>query len=73
MEHSDSNNYQVACQRYFEFSHKTEELVSINHPNQYYEQSVRLLNGGDINSNAKTNNANKSSIKIEHIKVEMTQ
>ena len=76
MVHSDTNNYQVACQRYFEFAHKTDELVAINHPNQYFEQSMRLLN------NTANNNANKtlstannmlSNIKIEHVKVEMTQ
>ena len=74
MEHSDSNNYQVACQRYFEFSHKTDELVAINHPNQYFEQSMRLTNGTS-NNNAKNTNSsmNRSSIKIEHVKVEMTQ
>ncbi len=72
MEHSDSNNYQVACQRYFEFAHKTDELVAINHPNQYFEQSMRLLNGPSAANNNKTN-MNKSTIKIEHVKVEMTQ
>jgi DNA primase large subunit len=65
MEHSDSNNYQVACQRYFEYAHKTDELVAINHPNQYFEQSRRLLD----NPAAATNNNNTRS----HLKVEMTQ
>ena len=67
MDLSDSNNYQIACQRYFEFSHKTDEIVPINHPNQYFESSMRILNG--------TGNNDKSfrSIKKEHAKVEMTQ
>ena len=69
MEQSDSNNYQIACQRYFEFSHKTEELVSINHPNNYFEQSQRLLN----TTNKLTNNRQQPYIKSEHIKIEMTQ
>ena len=73
MEHSDSNNYQVACQRYFEFSHKTDELVAINHPNQYFEQSMRLLNGPSSNNNNNKTSMNRSTVKIEHVKVEMTQ
>lgn len=71
MEYADSNNYQIACQRYFEFSHKTEEIVPINHPNQYFEQSMRLLNGkSHLN---RTNQSQSQSIKKEHIKIEMTQ
>jgi hypothetical protein len=73
MEHSDSNNYQVACQRYFEFSHKTDELVAINHPNQYFEQSMRLINNGSAANNNNKTNMNRSIIKKEHVKVEMTQ
>jgi hypothetical protein len=76
MEHSDSNNYQIACQRYFEFSHKTEDLVPINHPNQYFEQSMRILNG-PFNKSSQINksmmNNSYSGIKKEHIKIEMTQ
>lgn len=68
MEQSESNNYQIACQRYFEFSHKTEEIIPINHPNQYFEQSMRLINGTSAKSTFRGNN-----IKMEHIKVEMTQ
>lgn len=66
MEHSDTNNFQIACQRYFEFSHKTEEIIPINHPNQYFEQSTRLLNG------LPRSGANRG-VKMEHVKVEMTQ
>lgn len=66
LEYSDNNNYQISCQRYFEMSHKTEEIVPINHPNQYFEQSKRILNGNKT--------ANKGpNIKIEHLKIEMTQ
>lgn len=64
LEFSDNNNYQISCQRYFELSHKTEEIVPINHPNQYFEQSKRILNG---------NKPKGPNIKIEHIKIEMTQ
>lgn len=67
LDHSDNSNYQIACQRYFELSHKTDEIVPINHPNQYFEQSKRIQNGSKPNANKGPN------IKIEHIKVEMTQ
>lgn len=45
IEHVDSQGYQIACQRYFEYTHKTEEIIPINHPNQYFEHSYRLLHG----------------------------
>lgn len=64
MEYSDGNNFQISCQRYFELSHKTDEIVPINHPNQYFEQSKRILNG--ISSKG-------PNVKIEHVKVEITQ
>ncbi len=75
MEHSDSNNYQIACQRYFEFSHKTEELVPINHPNQYFEQSMRILSSHSSGNSGATGSpyGYRRNIKMEHIKVEMTQ
>ena len=68
MEQSDTNNFQIACQRYFEFQHKTEELVPINHPNQYFEQSQRILNGVSKQANRAGPN-----VKIEHVKIEITQ
>jgi hypothetical protein len=66
MEHSDTNNYQIACQRYFEFTHKNDEFVSINHPNQYFELSQRILNPNN-------KSIKMPYIKTEHIKVEITQ
>lgn len=69
MEQVDSNNFQIACQRHFEFSHKTEEIVPINHPNQFFEQSMRLLNG----KSQQNRPSQSQSIKKEHVKIEMTQ
>lgn len=66
MEHSDSNNYQIACQRYLELSHKTDEIIPINHPNQYFEQSMRLVTGT-------YKKYQRPNIKTEPIKIEMTQ
>lgn len=67
MEHTDNNNYQIGCQRYFELSHKTDEIVPINHPNQYFEASQRILGVTRKNANPRGPN-----IKIEHIKIEAT-
>jgi hypothetical protein len=66
MEYSDSNNFQIACQRYFEYTHKADEFVSINHPNQYFELSQRILNPNN-------KSIKMPYIKQEHIKVEITQ
>ncbi|GCB72422.1 hypothetical protein scyTo_0006297 [Scyliorhinus torazame] len=39
-------HYQLACQKYFELSHNAEEVgFSLNHPNQYFIESQKLLNG----------------------------
>ena len=56
MELVDQSGYQLACQRYFEFTHKTDEIITVNHPNQYFEQSYRLINGQSLSNN---NNNNK--------------
>jgi hypothetical protein len=58
----DTSGYQLACQRYFEFTHKTEEIVTINHPNQYFESSYRINNGQSINQ--KTQNKYSTSTQI---------
>ncbi|NXA40035.1 PRI2 primase, partial [Eudromia elegans] len=40
-------HYQLACQKYFEFTHDIEDIgFSLNHPNQYFAESQRLLSGG---------------------------
>ncbi|XP_064626555.1 DNA primase large subunit-like [Lineus longissimus] len=40
-------HYQVACARYFELTHISEEQgLGINHPNQYFDESQRILKGG---------------------------
>ncbi|MBN3308890.1 DNA primase large subunit [Amia ocellicauda] len=40
-------HYQLACQKYFELTHSIEDSgFSLNHPNQYFVESQRLLNGG---------------------------
>ncbi|XP_065670790.1 DNA primase large subunit isoform X2 [Hydra vulgaris] len=40
-------HYQIACAKYFEVTHKSGEgTATINHPNQYFVESKRFLNGG---------------------------
>jgi DNA primase large subunit len=46
---TEASGYQIACQRYFEMSHKTEEIIPVNHPNQYFEQSYRITHGHNPN------------------------
>lgn len=36
-------HYQVACTRYFEVTHQKENVDTIEHPNQYFEQSKALV------------------------------
>uniref|UniRef100_A0AAR2JKB8 DNA primase large subunit n=1 Tax=Pygocentrus nattereri TaxID=42514 RepID=A0AAR2JKB8_PYGNA len=40
-------HYQLACQKYFELTHNIEDAgFSLNHPNQYFMESQKLLSGG---------------------------
>ncbi|XP_005484006.2 DNA primase large subunit isoform X1 [Zonotrichia albicollis] len=40
-------HYQLACQKYFELTHDIDDIgFSLNHPNQYFTESQKLLNGG---------------------------
>ncbi|XP_069873350.1 DNA primase large subunit isoform X2 [Dipodomys merriami] len=41
------SHYQVACQKYFEIIHKVDDCgFSLNHPNQFFFESQRMLAGG---------------------------
>lgn len=40
-------HYQVACQKYFEMIHNVDDCgFSLNHPNQFFDESQRVLHGG---------------------------
>ncbi|XP_069000175.1 DNA primase large subunit [Embiotoca jacksoni] len=40
-------HYQLACQKYFELTHNIEDTTfSLNHPNQYFIESQKVLGGG---------------------------
>lgn len=38
-------HYQIACQRYFEAVHHHEIDGGIQHPNQYFQESQKSING----------------------------
>ncbi|NWU34895.1 PRI2 primase, partial [Hylia prasina] len=39
-------HYQLACQKYFELTHDVDDIgFSLNHPNQYFTESQKLLSG----------------------------
>ena len=42
-----SGHYQVACMKVFELSHNStmESMGGLQHPNQYFEESQKVLNG----------------------------
>ena len=43
-----SHNYQVACARYFEATHKAPTgSFNVNHPNQYFEESEKFIKNDD--------------------------
>ncbi|XP_072782592.1 DNA primase large subunit isoform X2 [Taeniopygia guttata] len=40
-------HFQLACQKYFELTHDVDDIgFSLNHPNQYFIESQKLLSGG---------------------------
>lgn len=38
-------HFQVACSKYFDAVHYTDLGLGINHPNQYFEESQKILKG----------------------------
>lgn len=38
-------HFQIACQRYYEATHNTDIDSGIQHPNQYFLESQKFLNG----------------------------
>ena len=43
MELVKQGHYQLACGRYFEAKHKSDTKFAPQHPNQYYDESRKLL------------------------------
>ncbi|XP_078069724.1 DNA primase large subunit [Mustelus asterias] len=56
-------HYQLTCQKYFELTHNIDEVgFSLNHPNQYFIESQKVLNGSrDIKKeSSQTENSQRS-------------
>ncbi|XP_014362695.2 DNA primase large subunit, partial [Papilio machaon] len=47
VEMAKKGHYQIACSKYFDAAHNTDLGLGINHPNQYFEESQKLLNVGN--------------------------
>ncbi|XP_048515187.1 DNA primase large subunit isoform X2 [Athalia rosae] len=45
--YAQKKHYQIACTRYFEAVHKCPSLNTVMHPNTYFKESQKLLNGGN--------------------------
>jgi hypothetical protein len=42
----DKKHFQIACQKYFEWTHGSMTIEGgVNHPNQYFEESKEVLSG----------------------------
>ncbi|XP_068423966.1 DNA primase large subunit [Clinocottus analis] len=57
-------HFQLACQKYFELTHNIEDATfSLNHPNQYFIESQKVLGGGkDIKREADTPHRSQESL-----------
>jgi len=59
------HHYQIACQIFFEYQHKVKNYgVGINHPNQYFTESRKLLTGATTNQNAMNNSMTQNPSQI---------
>lgn len=50
-------HFQVACSKYFDAVHHTDLGIGINHPNQYFEESQKIVKGEvkvDVKKEVKT-------------------
>ncbi|NWV34788.1 PRI2 primase, partial [Grantiella picta] len=63
-------HYQLACQKYFELTHDVDDIgFSLNHPNQYFTESQKLLSGGrelkkELNNSGNVQQKNNSQESI---------
>uniref|UniRef100_A0A669BJM1 DNA primase large subunit n=1 Tax=Oreochromis niloticus TaxID=8128 RepID=A0A669BJM1_ORENI len=74
-------HYQLACQKYFELTHNIEDSsFSLNHPNQYFLESQKLLGGGkdikremDAPQRSQENAASKGSTATQEVAANTSQ
>ena len=50
LEYVGRGHYQLACGKYFQFSHGINTAVGINHPNQYFTESQQVLGNKQNNT-----------------------
>ncbi|CAF1210828.1 unnamed protein product [Rotaria sordida] len=59
------HHYQIACQIFFEYQHKVKNYgIGINHPNQYFNESRKLLTGTTTNQNTMNNSMTQNTSQI---------
>ncbi|XP_045511645.1 DNA primase large subunit-like [Colias croceus] len=46
VEMAKKGHYQIACSKYFDAVHNSDLGLGINHPNQYFEESQKIVKGG---------------------------
>lgn len=67
-------HFQIACSKYFDSVHNADFGLGINHPNQYFEESQKLLKGEikiePNSSQIKPNPVKKEKIDIEEMDFE---
>lgn len=54
-------HYQIACSKYFDAVHNTDFGLGINHPNQFFEESQKILKG-DIKVEPKMEQSTGTSV-----------
>lgn len=59
------SHYQLACTKYFEIGHGVENQPGFNHPNQYYEESRKILAGATPNSQNRVKQTPRANVKKE--------
>lgn len=61
-------HFQIACQRYFEATHHAEVDGGIQHPNQYFQESQKILNG-DVKENRTASNKGANKVPTTRVTV----
>ncbi|XP_053608667.1 DNA primase large subunit-like isoform X2 [Plodia interpunctella] len=63
-------HYQVACSKYFDTIHNVDSGLGINHPNQFFEESQKIISGAvkiEVNKEAKVNVKKEPDNDIENM------
>ncbi|XP_041989248.1 DNA primase large subunit-like [Aricia agestis] len=69
-------HYQIACSKYFDLVHNVELGLGINHPNEYFEESQKLLKGEtriEVKKEVKTPSIKKEIHKVEQMDLDDIQ